>query len=182
MLSFYLSMVETEEDSEKVTYIYENYLPFMKYCASLILTNYQDIEDVVHDAMTKIIENINFIDFSNMKMVKCLCGIIVKHMAIDLIKLHENHNCSMEVEAVGYLPEEDFDQVIVDEDSYEIILKTIRSMSDTYRDVFILRYVNGLKEREIAKLLDIKIGTVGAKLSRGRKILKEAIRKEKLHE
>lgn len=42
-----------------------------------------------------------------------------------------------------------------------------------YRDVLILHYVEGFRAREIAEILDVKLGTVLTRLSRGRERMKE---------
>ena len=58
MLSYYLSMVETQEDKEKVEYIFDNFRSYMANAAAPILrNNEQDINDVVQNTMLVIIES-----------------------------------------------------------------------------------------------------------------------------
>ena len=88
MISYYLSIVETEEDKEKVVFIYENFYSFMCYTAGQILNhNKHDVEDAVHNAMIKLIENIDVIDLSDKQRAKNLCGIVAKNKAKDHCRL-----------------------------------------------------------------------------------------------
>lgn len=61
---------------------------------------------------------------------------------------------------------------------YQILYEAIESLSETYKTVCTLKYVNGLKEREIAEVLDLTEKTINQRIFRGKQILKEAIRKE----
>ena len=63
----------------------------------------------------------------------------------------------------------------------DVILKTIDSLSDIYQSVCKLKYVNGLKEREIAEVLDLPLKTVSLRIFRGKKILRDSLIKEQLH-
>ena len=91
MITFYLSLVETEDAKNKIEFIYVNYYSFMCYTAGQILKhNKQDVEDAVHNAMMKIIENIDIIDVSDVQRAKNLCGIIARNKAIDYCKQKDN--------------------------------------------------------------------------------------------
>ena len=52
------------------------------------------------------------------------------------------------------------------------IQKAINSLDDTYKEAIILRDIQDLDYEEIAKILDIPIGTVKSKINRGREKLK----------
>lgn len=88
MISFYLSIIETEEDKDKVVFIYENFYSFMCYTAGQVLGQGKpEVEDAVHNAMLKIIERLDMIDITDEIKVKNLCGIIAKNIAKDHLKL-----------------------------------------------------------------------------------------------
>lgn len=183
MISYYLSIVETDEEREKVIFIYENFHSFMCYTAGEVLRgNTHEIQDAVHDAMIKIIENIDIIDLSDKRRAKNLCGIVAKNKAKDRCKLRENRNVSFE----DLLMEEDKPEnnpveIVIRENTYDIILKTLRSLDDKYRDICTLKFIHQLKEREIALILDLTPKTVSTRIHRGKQLLREALRKEDLH-
>lgn len=183
MISYYLSIVETEEDREKVTYIYENFYSFMAYTAKQVLKNNDcQIEDAVHAAMLKIIENLDLIDLSDPQRAKNFCGVIAKNKAKDMCKLKDNQSISMDNEIVQTLEDKnDPTEIVIRKDTYEIIVKAIYSLNDSYRDICLLKYINGLKEREIALILDLPPKTVNVRIFRARQILKKALREENIY-
>ena len=183
MISFYLSIIQTEDAKDKVIFIYEHFYSFMCYTAGEVLGhNKNDVEDAVHNAMLKIIENIDFIDITNISKVKNLCGIIAKNKAKDHCKLKVNQTVDLDGSSVSesnFVPSPD--EIVIGETTAALILEAIRDHDDTYRDVCLLRFVHEYKIREIASLLDLPEGTVSIRLSRAKVILKESLRKENLY-
>lgn len=179
MLSIYLSMVETDEDKDKIAYIYETYYSSMAFSAGSVLGhNSSYVEDVVHDAMIKIMEILPQIDFSQPNRVECLCSVIAKNRARDHFKHKGNHGISID-EAITESVEDDSCpyNILMEKETYAEILRAIYSLDEKYRDVCILKYVNKLKEKEIARVLSLPSGTVSVRIQRGRQLLKESIRK-----
>ncbi len=181
MLSFYLSLVETQSDKEKVEYIYLNYYKIMSYVANQYVTNKEDVADIVHDSMIKIIYNIDKIDIEDELRARSFCTTVAKHKAIDFLRKKEQHNIPLDEKFDNRDSSEDVLDIVINEESYGIILKAIDNLSDTYQSVCKLKYINGLKEREIAEVLDLPAKTVNLRIFRGKQILREALIKEQLH-
>ncbi len=183
MISFYLSAVETDEQRGKVLYIYENFHSFMCYTAGQVLEGRShDVEDAVHDAMLKIIDNIDLIDLSDEKRAKNLCGIIARNKAKDRSRAKSNSEVSFEDVMyeegdVGSVP----DEILITKETYKAIVKALRSLDDKYKDVCMMKYLHQMKEREIAKILDLPQRTVSTRIFRGKQLLREALRKESLY-
>ena len=183
MISFYLSIVESADDRDKVVFIYENFYSFMCYTAGQVLGQGKpEVEDAVHNAMLKIIERLDTIDVSDVTRAKNLCGIIAKNIAKDHLKLKESNTLSLD-ETFGDLTSEDDepDEIVIRRDTYEILLRAVRKLDEKYRDVCILKYVHGYKEREVAELLNISAGTVATRIHRAKQILREELRRESIH-
>ncbi len=179
MLSFYLSMVKTQDDRDKVTFIYENFYPLMKYVAVGYVKRNEDAEDIVQESMISIIECIDKISISDQNRLKNLCAIVARNKAIDFLRASGNR--CLPLDDAPVLPADDGDipeKTVVIKESYDLILKAINGLSDTYRDVCLLKYVNQLKEKEIALLLNLSPKAVSMRIFRGKQILREAIRKE----
>ena len=66
--------------------------------------------------------------------------------------------------------ETDFSIIEVDN-----ILKEIDVLPDIYKDILLLKVEYGYKDREIAKMLGIKVDTVSKRLERARKQLKKQL-------
>lgn len=181
MLSFYLSLVETQSDKEKVEFIYLNYYKIMSYVANQYVSNKEDVADIVHDSMVKIIYNIDKVDINDEFRTRSFCTTVAKHKAIDFLRKKENQNIALDENFDNKKYSEDILDIVINEESYGIILKAIDNLSDTYQAVCKLKYINGLKEREIAEVLDLPEKTVNQRIFRGKQILREALIKEQLH-
>lgn len=181
MISIYLSLVDTQSEKDKVEYIYLKYYSIMSYVASKYVSDKDYIADIVHDSMIKIIYNIDKIDIEDEVRSKAFCITIAKHKAIDFVRKKELHNIPLDENFEDFRFSQDVLDVVVNDESYEIILKSIDSLSDTYQSVCKLKYINGLKEREIAEVLDLPLKTVSLRIFRGKQILRDSLRKEYLY-
>lgn len=60
-------------------------------------------------------------------------------------------------------------------DSHNELWDIVQSLKDEYRIVIVLFYYNDLSIRDISGVLGISVGTVKSRLSRGKKLLKDAL-------
>jgi len=58
---------------------------------------------------------------------------------------------------------------------YDILVKSLMRLDDAQRTVIVLRDIEGMNYAQIAKVLDIELGTVRSRLSRGRSRLREIL-------
>lgn len=183
MINIYLSMVETAEDRDKVVFIYENYYSFMCWCAGEVLGhNKHDVEDSVHNAMISIIENLECVDFSDKQRLKNFCGIVAKNKAINHQKRQSKNVIQTEDTVNLEIDQAEMpDEIVLGRETYNVILREIFELDEKYRDVCVLRFVHGHREKDIASFLDIPENTVSTRISRAKKTLREALRKEGLY-
>ena len=181
MISIYLSLVDTQSDKDKVEYIYLKYYGIMSYVAGKYVTDKDCVADIVHDSMVKIIYNIEKINIEDEVRTKAFCTTVVKHKAIDFLRKKELNNISLDDNFDDLKASEDVFDIVVNDESCNIIINAIDSLSDIYQTVCKLKYINGLKEREIAEMLDLPLKTVSLRIFRGKKILRDSLVKENLH-
>ena len=58
----------------------------------------------------------------------------------------------------------------------ERVVAALRSLPEAFREVVVLREIEGFGYEEIAEMLDVNLGTVKSRLMRGRAALREALR------
>ncbi|MBQ7499484.1 MAG: sigma-70 family RNA polymerase sigma factor, partial [Clostridia bacterium] len=167
MLIYYLSLVEDAESKSKIELIYTEFYSYMTFKAGTVLSNEADVEDAVHNAMLKIIGIIDEIDMSNPNRAKTLCGVIARHEAINMSKLMDNQ--TFELYTTDAIAEADVspDDVVVREDDLRILVSSIKKLDKRYRDVFTMKFLLDLKEKEIGEILEMPASTVATRLSRG---------------
>ncbi len=60
----------------------------------------------------------------------------------------------------------------------ERVIAALRNLPEAFREVVVLREIEGFGYEEIADMLDVNLGTVKSRLMRGRAALREALRDE----
>ena len=140
-----------------------------------VLGNRADAEDAVMDAMCRIVRNEEkFAGLAESDM-RALAVIYTRNTAIDLYRKNRRQPYPAEE-----LPETaDFsaapETIVAGEDGAERILRLIRQMPPSYRDVLLLRCRYGMTDGEIAEVLGILAGTVRTRMTRARKWMKKKL-------
>lgn len=176
-ISLYVCAIENAEERDTLTWIYENLLNVMLATAKKYVGVYQVEEGVVHNAILKIMDHLDGIDRSNIPRSRSYVCCIVKSCAIDWLRKNKR-------QAEADMEEEDFDReseemlpldILVTNEGYEKLVNCIRSLPDTYRMVCELKFLHGMKEREIAQILQITEKNVSVRIVRGRRKLIQSV-------
>ena len=142
--------ISDEAKKQKLRLIYEKYKNRMYISACRILNDPFAAEDAVHDAFIALSRNAEKIgDVDSVST------------ASYVIKAAKNTAINMSVKK-----------------SREIIVHSIMSLDEKYRDVLSLYYLNELTVKELSDILGRKEVTVRQQLARGRKKLINIISKE----
>ena len=141
----------------------------MLFVAQRILGNQADAEDAVQNALLKLYGLRNRIP-EDPRVRRAYVLTAAKHAALDL-KEQEKKNTSIDDMV---LPARDdlFAEIAASED-YERLLQAIYSLPDRYREVLMLRFVQELSVKEIAKLLGRKEWAVRKQLARGKALIQK---------
>ena len=131
------------------------------YVFALSITkNTHDAEDILQDTFLKIYQKAA--DYTSYDKPMAWIFTIARNFA--LMKIRDGKK-EGSLEDDNDLPEQDFS--FVEDLSERIILKTtINKLDDNERTILLLHTVAGLKNREIAELLDMSINTVLSKYNR----------------
>lgn len=152
MIAFYLQILETPEDKHKFELVYDEYKLSMFYVANKILNNTHDAEDAVHQAFVSIAEHIDKIIDPSSKLTKGFVLTITEHKAIDIIRSNKHYSTTPLDET--FIDSQTMQQAVShceDDTLSQCILK----LPARYREVILLKYVNGYSLKEIAGILNI---------------------------
>lgn len=166
----YLQTIDDPQDRSKFEQLYIQYKSLMHYTANQILRNDQDAEDAVHEAFVALIENIQNISEIKCHKTKAYIVTIVANKAIDLYRRKQRH-------PTGELLEE-LQGVTVTYDGEDGLARCILNLPARYREVILLRYDQGYRNGEIAKLLGISEPAVRKLVQRAKDRLEELCREE----
>lgn len=170
MLSFFLSVLESEADKQKFTEIYEQNHVRMEQVAISLLKNQHDAEDAVQNSFVQIIRHFR-------KLLKIPCEevpfwiiAIVKNEARMVLRKKKK---VVMVEEIDYF-EESIDAHI----SYTELVDLVAKLPDVYRAVLEMKALLGYSDKEIAEKLGISETAVSSRATRARAILRKIADRE----
>lgn len=165
-------MIDNAEDKLKFERIYETYKNIMYMVALGILKNEHDAEDIVADAMIKVIKILDRISEDEIRTMKCkgLMITITKHLAIDYYRKLKRIPVPMtEIELPGQ--EQGVEKMYITMENYKEIVECLNSLDDKYKDVLMLKVVHYLASKEIAEILNISEANVNMRFMRAKREL-----------
>ncbi len=174
MLAFYLSLVQTPQEKEKVEQLYHTYRHVMKYIALELLRNETLAEDAVHDAFIRLIRHLGGIaDVASQKTRSFVC-IVARSAAMDVLRAEKKQTTVSidEVAEPGYTP----DPCAAME--MRSLLAALEQLPVNHKDILSLKVYHGLSDGRIADLLGLNAATVRKRLQRARAALADLVKGE----
>lgn len=172
---------EFSSKSDLITAIFIKYKYNMRKIVCDILGDSPYVEDVISDAMIKIIKNINMIDDIETKKSANFIYTITKNTALDFYRKKAKENkkiCTVDwVDNIKETLEYD-----IFESKYgfgEQICSYIEMLESIDIDIIGLKYGNEFSYKEIGLMLDMSEDNVRQRASRARQKLKKIITEEK---
>ncbi|UII29659.1 sigma-70 family RNA polymerase sigma factor [Fulvivirga ulvae] len=151
------------------------YMEFYSYAMSIALRYSRDREEaieIVNDAFFKVFTNLD--KYTPGLSFRGWLRRIVINASIDYYRRNEKHYHGVDI---SYANLEHTDEDVLDDISEKEIIGLIQDLPPSYRMVFNLYVIEGYKHEEIAKKLNISVGTSKSNLSVARTKLQLAISK-----
>jgi RNA polymerase sigma-70 factor (ECF subfamily) len=138
-----------------------------------LLGNEQDAADAVHDAYLRAARAAHTYAGGN---ARSWWLAIVRNCCLANLATRKRENHLRSVGAVAEpAPMRDAESGVHADQCRSLIADHLRSLPGEFREVLVLRELEDLSYREIADVLDVPIGTVMSRLSRGRTMLQRAL-------
>lgn len=129
--------------------------------------------EILNDAFMKVFDNIRSYDPD--RPFKPWLRMIIVNTAINHFHKYKNNGYFEEYEEsenkIGR------DERIISGISYREIIDMIQQLSPAYKTVFNLYVIEGFKHKEIARMLDISVGTSKSNLHKAKKALQSILEK-----
>jgi len=157
-----------------------------------ILRQHQDAEEVVQDSFVKMYKVLN--DFRGDSEFTTWMFRIVTNYAKNRYRWNKRRGSKQNVSIHAPISGNDSTDIVRDlpgksmspekfskfSELEQGISNNLEKISPLYREVLILRNIEGLSYERISEILDCKIGTVKSRIARGREELREKLKKEEL--
>jgi len=155
--------------------LYRQYERLVYRTAYLITGNRDTAEDALQEVFISVWKSRHTYDPSKGKLTTWLHRITVNECSR---RKSRKASTAISLEEKGVdLPETKHqsqpDDILINKQEYERLLKAMDSLDTKHRSVLVLRYFNDLSYQEIAEALEIPLGTVKSRLNQSLRYLKE---------
>jgi len=164
--------------------IFQKYKNAMFQTAYRILRSTDDAEEAVGDTLIKICRNIDRFITAGEKERCLLVRKYTEHTAIDKWRERKRKpafsldDCTFSFE--NLISDDTADGSILSEgEEFGNLDEYVNKLPKKYRDILILKYVNEMKNKEIAELMNIPESTVSTQISRTKSMLRKMIEANK---
>jgi len=142
--------------------------------ARYLTRNDHDAEDVVQDACVRALKYFDTFRGEQGTSARAWLLTIVRNTAYTWRKGHRNDALTTEFD------ETEHSHVVADADpeAKETLSRALERLAPEFREVIVLRELQGLSYKEISDVAGVPVGTVMSRLSRARTQLQRALRKE----
>lgn len=167
MLAMYLAMLETGEDQQRFTRLYEAYERKVYAVALRILGDPDRAEDAAQQTWFQLLKNWERVSALAWPETEGYTVTAAKNAALDMLRAERRTTA---------FPE-NWDPPAREErqEEYDYLVSLIRALPEGYRRILELKCVEEQSNREIARRLGINESTVASRVMRGRAMLQEQL-------
>lgn len=170
-------------DQKSLELLFSIYFPRLNDFARNVVKDGVISQDIVQDVFVQVWEKKTEIESINLeaylfRLVRNRCIDYIKHLKVVNNRMQEIQVSSKyeELYRIDFIGNEPY--VLIEQELKLKIEKTIQTLPDRCREVFILSRMNGLKNKEIAEKLNINIKNVERHLSRAMQSFRENLSEE----
>ncbi len=152
----FMTLIDSEEERSKLEIIFNLYHNLMYFIARDMLGNDTDAEDAVQESFLHMIPISDKILEPNSPSTKSLCAIIVKRVAIDMLRKRLRRAKEVPLESVNVIRDDptatdELDAVI----DNSALLSALKAIPERDSDILELRFRIGLSYREISEVMQV---------------------------
>ena len=171
------SVCDSEESRQFFVELYIRYKPIMFKIASKYISDYDNIEEIIHEAMIKIIEKEDLLTTFDGCTLRTYVVYTIRNMSISFLRQQTRDKGKLAqidedyFEAAGIfdnapLPEE---VVLMDERKAEFV-KTWQTLPDDVRELLAGKYILQMDNKELAEEFGCSPDSIRMKLTRARRL------------
>lgn len=171
-IPFGLSLSVSQQDM--LHRLYTEYASLMLKAAKSILKDDHKADDALSESFMRVLNNLNTIEHLAPNQVKKYMLIVAKNVCFNMLKKEKGVDNIDELNLSVQSVEND----VIGRDSENRVLAIVKSLPDIYRDAIYLNLVLDLSTKETAESLGISTENVRKRVWRGKRMLKEMLKKE----
>lgn len=181
MIPILILSIENDSDRDFMITVYVGLYPMMKSTAYNIVNDYHATEDIVHDAVAKLIEKMETIRVLERTALVSYVSRTVRNAAINYYNKQmsgkQAHFYGLQPDAPDVQADdwETPEEVFNIKADHEELGQAIKRLPEKDRDILYMKYIQQLSDQEIGDIMGIKKDSVREYLTRARRKAKEYI-------
>lgn len=181
MLTFLLSVIETENGKRYFAVLYEKYRDDMKKVARSLTASPEDAEEALFSAFTGIAVRIEKLSFENEVQEKAYMLTAAKNAARTIAKKQKLHTVAFEETYMRPDTDGGIDEFLnrsFAEERLAAAVAAIKRLPPILKEALTLHYLMQMSVKDMAKQAGISVSAIKARIARGKAALIEEMRKE----
>ncbi|WP_058485865.1 RNA polymerase sigma factor [Defluviitalea phaphyphila] len=171
---------EIEEEELSFEHIYNTYKGLVYKCSLEILKNSSLAEEATKKVFIKIYNNLNKINFKDYNKTIGFIIIITKNICIDMLNNKKDSFSFFKDKKGNYDISVDINNKIISQYKYKELISAIGNLKNELQAPFLLYYIYGYSDKEIAEILEIASSSVIIRRHKAKKILHKFIKERRL--
>lgn len=177
MLTFYLNLIDDDEDEKKFELLVHEYGSRMQHYAAKFLKDDFLAEDAVSEAFLRIACHMDGVGEINSPKTNSFIVTIVRNVCLDILRANQKYSfVSLDDET----QKDSYSSIKLSYNLEEIdlsaLLQKIRELPDIYRDVLQFKFHHGYSDKEIADMFKVSCSAVRKRIVRARELLEYSLR------
>jgi RNA polymerase sigma-70 factor (ECF subfamily) len=182
MLLILTSTLETQEEKNKITDIYNQHIRLFLKIANKMLGNRDIAEDIVYDTFLTIIENKDKIFQKTPIEIRRYSVLIVENKCRDILRKEKRTPKSVDIDEYEEVIADDFEKSvelkIETKEQCEKLSLCLDKLSETNFQIIKMKYYQQMSIAEIANELGMTVAGVNSRLERSRIKIRKLLTKE----
>lgn len=167
------------DDPRAFVHLYDHYFPRVHDYVHYRVSDRQDAEDVIAEVFLKALRELPHFQWHHRNSFAAWLFRIAHNLIVDTYRRQERFSDAALRDAVplsGHAPQPE--QALARQETFDHMRTLVSTLSPRRQEVVTLRFFGGLRNKEIAHVLDLDERTIASHLSRGLNDLREKVRTE----
>ena len=176
----YLAMLETTEERENFSEYYKKHYGKCLAVAKAITKNQAWAEEAVQNAFIRLITHKEKYFTDERKKTATTIVIMVKGESLNILKREKrlDHLLLEDNEPIVANNEPDAFRIVAGKEAYNKVEQHILELDEVNQALYEMKYIQGLTDSEISKIVNISENAVATRMHRMRKILIKTLKEE----
>jgi len=177
----YFYLIQIKQKSEAIRPLYRHYFPRIFAYVMVRVSSRQDAEDLTSEIFMKVVEAIDQFEYRGEGSFAAWVFQIANNTVKQFYRVDERWETTLidalpELSSNDLLPDEAFSQ----KERFRWLQAALETLTPRRREIVLLRFASGLRNQEIARVLNLDERTVASHLCRALEDLQQQYQQEEL--